>query len=329
MKTSFTYFIILLLSFFLSGCTKDFVVKNIKNSTVNIISPADNLSTPNNSIIFWWDVVEGAEKYNLQIVKPNFTSVAQLLVDTNITGLKFNYSFTPGTYQWRIKGVNAGGSTIYTTRTLTIDTTSNLTYGTVNPINPVSNFKTANKTITFSWVPLSAASSYNVVLSDATGQIATLTTANTSTVYTFAVEGTYSWKVQAQNSFSFSQFNSPRYFKIDQTSPQAPLLATPLNATTVKDTSFFRWNYNGGTANTDVKYDSIYISVYPDSFFVAPIRGSVTRIGSALSNRVRINTFVTYSNTVTVSPNYWWKVKSIDSTGNVSSPSQVFKFKLN
>ena len=81
-------FIIFLVGLFMA-CTKDFIQKDIKNDIVNIIAPVDNMNTPNNTITFWWDELEGAEKYNLQIVKPSFDSITQLIVDTNVIINKF------------------------------------------------------------------------------------------------------------------------------------------------------------------------------------------------------------------------------------------------
>jgi hypothetical protein len=91
----------LLILFF--ACRKDFIVENIESKTLTINAPADNLATTVNVVTFWWEPLDVAEKYNLQVVKPNFQSVASLVADTNVTGTKLNLTLQPGTYQWRIK----------------------------------------------------------------------------------------------------------------------------------------------------------------------------------------------------------------------------------
>ena len=186
MKKTINFFNIIIVMTMI-GCTKDFVVKNIKNATVTINAPTDNIKTPNNVITFWWDEVDGAEKYNLQIVKPNFNAIQQLIVDTNITTNKFNHTFTPGTYQWRIKATNSAGSTAYTTRTLIIDTTSNLAYVTVGLISPTSNSVTANNNITFSWNVVAPATSYELTVTNVTtGSVTTVSSiVGTSSNITF------------------------------------------------------------------------------------------------------------------------------------------------
>ena len=164
MKKIINYTITLSFIGILIACTKDFIVKDIKNDTVSIIAPTDNLNTPINTVTFWWNELDGAEKYNLQIVKPNFGSVLQLIVDTTITNNKFYYTFSPGTYQWRIKGINGGGSTVYTTRTLIIDTTSNLNLVSVGLIAPAVNYVTGNNSVLFSWNALPYATYYDLLI---------------------------------------------------------------------------------------------------------------------------------------------------------------------
>lgn len=296
------------------ACTKDFIEKDIKNDKVTIIAPVDNLSTPNNTITFWWDALEGAEKYNLQIVKPSFDSISQLLVDTNITGDKFVYVFTPGKYQWRIKAINGGGSTVYTTRSLKIDTTSNLQYVQVNPVAPIANFKTNSKTVVFSWNALLAANSYNLIISDLNGQIASFNTSNTSYQYTFTNTGVFSWKIQAQNSFSYSQFSTLRYLKIDQTAPSIPALNLPNNnSLIVQDSMYLKWT----RGSNDVMYDSLFIST--DSF------SSQIRNISVSAKLIQINSI---SPGLSTNNFYFWRLKSIDSAGNISNYSNIRKFKL-
>lgn len=321
MKKIINYTITLSFIGILIACSKDFIVKDIKNETVSIIAPTDNLKTPNNAVTFWWDELEGAEKYNLQIVKPSFSAVIQLIVDTNITSNKFTKVLTPGTYQWRIKAVNGGGSTIYTTRTLVIDTTSNLSFITLNPIAPVG-LLTGNKAVTFSWTPHPAANHYEInILNSGGTSIHTqnnITTANYT--YSFTIAGDligYKWQVKAHNSFSFSQYNSASTFTIDVTAPSVSQLNSPINGVTKIDTSSFYWTR---ISSSDTKYDSIIVS--NDS------------LGNSLIGSRRVNAQkYTISSFSLPSPGpssgyYWWRIISVDSVKNKSATSLPAKFKL-
>jgi hypothetical protein len=322
------------LLFFVSSCTKDFIVKDIKNATIKINAPADNIKTPSNKITFWWDEIDGAEKYNLQIVKPNFDTIIQLLVDTNIITNKFNYTFAPGTYKWRVRATNSSGSTAYVTRTLIVDSTSNLNLVSVGLIAPAAYSVMGNNNVNFSWNALPSATSYEVVLSSSTGSlIATITTSNTSQSFSFTtisgVEEKFSWQVIAFNTNTSTQTinNTTRTFKIDHKSPLAPTLNKPVFNATVKDSSSFRWQYISNSINNDIQYDSIFIGSYPDSTFLSPISFTAVRSGT-INNYPIKPTLTSPTNTLTASPYYYWKVKSIDSVGNVSPASSTFKFKL-
>jgi predicted secreted protein len=303
------------------ACTKEFIVKDIKNKTVTIIAPSDNLTTPNNSVTFWWEELEGAEKYNLQIVKPSFSSVIQLITDTTVTSNKFTKVLTPGAYQWRIKAINAGGSTVYTTRTLIIDTTSNLSFITLNPVTPIG-LLTASKVVTFSWTPHPAANYYELnILNSAGASVFNENNINTSSfthTFTTTTDLKYSWQVKAHNSFSFSQYNTASTFTVDVTAPSVSSFSVPIAGNVVNDTTSFFWNRVG----SDTKYDSIIVS--NDSAGISYIT----------SKRVN-GTSLKFSLLPVLLPSpgpavgyYWWRIISVDSVKNRSNSSSSAKFKL-
>jgi predicted secreted protein len=316
MKNKISLLLTIPLAIFAWSCTKDFVVKNISNDVVTILAPANNINTPDNAITFWWEELDGAEKYNLQIVKPSFSATQKLIVDTNVSGTKFKYTLQPGTYQWRIKGVNNGGSSKYVVYNLTIDTTSNLSSQAVIPIAPVDNYLTGNKTITFSWNSLASATNYQIQVFNSSNTVIK----DTTTVYnhftsTFLSGGTYSWKVRAFNSFSISQYNTPLTFTIDITPPGVSVLTAPVNGSFIKDTVELKWT----RSSADTRYDSIYVSI--DSSFTSIISSNKT-----YNTKVKINAL---SPTLPISTSYyWWKVKAIDSVGNKAGFSNQLKFKL-
>lgn len=306
----------LILITLLIACSKDFIVKDIKNETVSILAPANNLSTSTNAVTFWWEEIDGAEKYNIQIVKPNFSAIQQLILDTNVTGDKFNYTLNPGTYQWRIKAKNSAGSTGYTTYNLTIDTTSNLSNQLVQATNPINNFITGNSTITFNWNPLSSATLYQLQIINASSAIIKdTTTTNTSYYWSNVNGGSYTWKVRALNGFSISQYNSPQNFTIDITPPTVSVLTSPAHGSFVKDTVDLKWT----RSSTDTRYDSLYVSI--DSAFT-----SVVSKARVYQTQIKINALS--PNLPVVSNYYWWRVKSIDTVGNKSGFSNQLKFKL-
>lgn len=322
MKKIKIYLTLLFATIYIIACTKDFIVKNIKNDVVTIIAPSDHLVTPYNNVIFWWDELDGAEKYNLQIVKPDFNSVSQLVIDTTITGNKFNYTFTPGNYHWRIKAINSGGSTAYTTRKLIIDTTSNLNLVTVGLITPTNYIVTSNNTIAFSWNPIATATYYELKLTNTTTNSVITISNITGSTYTYsfttAAEEKYSWQVKAFNAFSQTQNNTIRSFRIDHKAPFLPSLLSPNTySVSIRDTTYLKWARS--TFSTDVEYDIVSIS--SDSTFSSVLGTQTVTTGTS----VRINSMYTYTN---IPVQIWWRVNSVDSVDNVSVPNQSKRFYL-
>ncbi len=310
------------------SCKKDFIVVDIDDKSITVNAPANNLVTPNNSITFWWELLNGAEKYNLQVVKPNFANVAQLVADTNITGNKLTLSLQPGTYQWRIKATNAGHSTAYQIFTLKIDSTTVLTNQLVLPISPLSGLVTRSKSHTFLWNSLNAASSYSVEISLNNAVINYSIVTGTSYTYSFtmfsAANYTCSWRVKAINASSISQYNTPQTFTIDLLPPSAVSTPTaPASNPVIKDTTELRWSKAGGV---DTQYDSLFI--YTDASFV-----NVVRTVTVSANKIKINA-INSSNplpagttSVTAIP-YWWRLKSVDNVGNTTGFSNNLNFQL-
>jgi hypothetical protein len=300
------------------ACKKDFVVKDIKNDTVTVNAPANNLVTTTNKVTFWWEELDGAEKYNIQVVKPSFTSVISIIADTSLSGTKFDLTLQPGTYQWRIRATNNGGNTAWQTFNLKVDTTSNLNGLTVSTILPAGNFLTGSTRLNFSWNSLNTANNYQIVILNSTnGVVKDTTTTLTTYTYNFATQGAYSWKVRALNDFSISQYNTPLSFTIDLTAPSAPVLTSPTHNAIVTPTNNLVWNRVGAP---DAKYDSIYVAT--DSAFTNVISKTKTYLQTLSINGLTNSPPAT-------STIYWWRLRSVDSVGNRSVYSSQLKFKLN
>jgi hypothetical protein len=313
---NYLFCILFILSLF--SCRKDFVVDDIKNKSVVVNAPANGFVTTSNLVTFWWEKLDGAEKYSLQVVQPNFTTVSKLVLDTSVAGTKYTITLQPGNYQWRIKATNAGGSTEYQTYSLVVDTTSNLSGQLVYPISPASGSVVGNTAITFSWNTLSSATYYQLQIND--GSILTATTSGTSYNYTVpAVTNSntpFTWRVKAFNDFSVTQYNTASTFTVDLLAPSAPVLSNPVHGATVKDTVSLRWTRIGAP---DAISDSIFVS--SDSLFTNVFSKTSTTLQSIKINL--LNNPPNTNNSI-----YWWKLKSVDQVGNRSVYSSQLKFKL-
>jgi len=312
-------FFILLLSASVWSCRKDFVVEDIDDRTLTVNAPANNAATTINLVTFWWEPLDGAEKYNLQIVKPDFSAVVQLIMDTNIAMTKFNYSLKPGSYQWRIKGINAGHSTAYQVFNLKIDTTSDLSEQVVNLISPANGAVMGNSVVTFKWGSISVAKKYRLQI-DGGLTLDTTFEAKTALTYTLSAvkNGTisYSWNVKAINELSESEFGATPYkLTIDLKGPSAPVLSYPaILSGTMTASDSLKWIHS-----SDTRYDSVYVAW--DSLF------------TSFPQQLRADISTLPVSEFQLSPNasgayYWWKVRSFDAYGNASAYSFRQKFRI-
>lgn len=90
---------------------------------LELLAPSDTLTTEINSLTFWWDILEDAQTYNLQIVTPSFTQIENLVMDTLIQTNRLTLSFSPGSYSWRVIARNGWSSS--TSDTLSFIITDN------------------------------------------------------------------------------------------------------------------------------------------------------------------------------------------------------------
>jgi hypothetical protein len=320
MKTniSIIHFAVMLfvLTITFSSC-KDVFEEDLAKKTVTINSPQNGLQTTNSTEIFWWEPVEGAIKYNLQIVSPTFLNTQKLVLDTNVTVCKFEFTLTPGLYEWRVKAFNSSSYTPFVTYSLQVDSTANLSNQQIVLISPGSSFVTNHTSVKFSWYSLYNADDYRFELrtSDWNGSLAINPIITTYDTLTLTLEeGTYAWGVQAHNITSNSPF-STRVITIDLTDPNTPLLNYPANNITVNDsiltasTIIFGW-FRGVNTGSAI-HDSLYIAT--DSLFSTIFDSTVL-------------TDTTYSKPFTTAGSYFWKIRSYDIAGNKSSYSVTRKF---
>src|SRR5690349_16647268 len=87
----------------LNSCTRDIIEPDLSKETVTLLAPANGYETTMLTNLFWWDAVKNAEKYNLQIVTTGFSSIQRLMLDTNLTANKFQFTLPPGIFEWRVK----------------------------------------------------------------------------------------------------------------------------------------------------------------------------------------------------------------------------------
>jgi uncharacterized protein YegP (UPF0339 family) len=294
----------------LFSCEEILFVDDISDKEVNLIAPTNDAVLFSTGVSFSWDKVENAEKYRLQIAKPNFTSPIQIVVDTLVTKNSFTRQLNIGKYQWRIKAVNSGYETKYKTQTLEILNNDDFENNTVVLVSPNNNLITKTVAQKLSWQSIIGAIEYQVQITDSNNQV--IKDGNTSSLnfdYTFT-DGDYNWKVRASNGSKQTLYTS-RAILVDTKAPNTPVLTSPANASTTTNTEI-NFQFSRTPITGSVEKDSIY--VFKDN---------------ALTNlQFKDQVKSPYTKTLTTGT-YYWYAKSFDQAGNTSARSSVFSFILN
>lgn len=317
MKTLCKHLPLLLFTIVLFSC-KDFIEEDISRDMVVLRAPANNLQTVILTHTFWWDELDGSEQYNMQIVEGTFSSAIRLLLDTTIGLNKFNYTLYPGSFQWRVKGINNGSETYYTTYSLVVDSTNDITTQTVVLSSPSADFFSNLNSNTLRWDDIYLASNYNLDIRENSwsgNSVAGFPFSTTNLEYTVVLnDGIYEWGVQGENSVSntFTGY-SKRTLTVDTGVPDTVALSLPLNNAILGDSNYtYTWTHPTTDSGTTLT-DSI--------FFYSDINGSVLfKSGSGTSNN--------YTDSLGMGT-YYWRVRSSDKAGNVSGFTTMRAFTIN
>ena len=84
--------LILIISTVFYACD-DIIEDDIKNESISLLAPKNNLRTVQLTHTFWWDWLEGAETYNMQIVEGTFSSAINFVLDTMVNKNKFDATY--------------------------------------------------------------------------------------------------------------------------------------------------------------------------------------------------------------------------------------------
>jgi len=311
------YFILIIVALFLS--CDDFFEEELDDKTVTLIAPSDALSTSNSSFTFWWDEVDGASKYNLQIVSPDFNGIEKLVLDTNITNTQFEVQLYPGDFEWRVKAFNGASETSFTTYSLKVDSSLNLSGANVLLSSPADFTATKDTNIDFSWEQVYNATDYTIKIrkgswDNGEGELLDETDNSTTYAYEFIDDGTYIWGVMATNG-NFSSQYSKREITIDREVPDVPNQTSPDHGETIMDNSvIFNWTRNSDSGSPILEE----IVIGTDSTFNSGIIKEISGLD------------LTHTENFSVpegsSEKYYWKIRSIDAAGNESAFTDFRRF---
>lgn len=298
-----------------SAC-REFIEPNLKNSQINPQAPGNNYQTTGYTLNFWWDTLDGATTYRLQVVTPKFDSIGGLIIDTLIKKNTFALTLSPGNYQWHVRAENGASQTAYSTaRSFTV-LYSSIKQQSAQLISPANNAITNQSSVTFQWNSIYGATKYRL-------EIDTNNFINESAViynqvfpgqqytYTFPKDQIYQWRVRAENDTAQAKWSNINTITYNHTPPGVVTLVSPLKGQTVSLPVSLQWS----NVSKAIKY-KVYVlksdstTLYNQSF---PATVSTTNYSfnlGAPGDRI------------------YWKVTAVDAAGNESQPSVMRNFIL-
>lgn len=296
----------------IAGC-KTFFEDDITNQTVTLLSPATGTTTEIASQTFWWEKVEGASDYRLQVVTPSFNSTEVLILDTLVSKDKFTVTLFPSVYEWRVRAENSAWQTKWTKSQFQIYSTLDLTRQKVNLLFP--GLITNTKNIRFQWDGVVNAKSYSfVAYKDQWNGVSAVTSTKVDTTF-FEKElndGKYVWGIKAVNSISETLY-SQKTLIVDTTPPTIPVLSAPSDSAAVTNTNVsFAWNSSDQTSG-----------IAQDTLKVFSDKGLTNIVKIVTSNSKSAE--IPFTNRTV----YYWTVRSVDKAGNVGKASNAFSFTIN
>lgn len=311
----FVLFLIWIPGILILGC-KDFLEPALTNRTLVMIAPADQLETRTYQINFWWEQMENALSYRLQIVKPDFNNAAALILDTLIKGkTRFDKSLDPGTYQWRVRAENGSSVSGYTTHSFIVHE-STIQEQKVMLKLPPDQFISNSSELKLSWEKLFGVSDYRLQVdtldfSDEAKLVLNQLYSSNEYIFVPPKDGQFKWRVRAELGLEQSRWSEVYSIILDRTAPAKAVLLSPVNNAFVAKPVRLQWQ-RIPTAKKYMLYlyKSDQVSLFSPSF---PMLISAT----------------TYLFTE-ADPNekIYWKVQAIDQAGNEGEFSDLFNFTI-
>jgi hypothetical protein len=312
---------ILLLAFiFLLGmltACKDFLEPSLENRSVILVAPSEGAESNKYQVGFWWEPVQDALYYRVQIATPDFTSTVSLVQDTLIEGKnRFEMTLEPGRYQWRIRAENGSSSTKYVSAKFIIHESS-LSDQKLPIVSPSANYLSNLPAVTIQWDKLFGAADYMLQIDTGNFEKEGALVYNQELTgnqlkFIFPKEATYRWRVRAQNATGSSKWSEIREMTFDKTPPGVTTPVSPAKGVEVNAPVKISWTSVPAAKRYKLfLYRSDGTTAYSSSFPV-----------TASSN--------TYSfNAGQQGEQIFWNVVAVDEAGNEGVASVLTSFIYN
>lgn len=129
-KNKHLLFALLISALGISSCEDILEVPDISNTTIELLAPKDSTVVHTATVNFHWNGIADADGYVIQVATPDFENAAQILLDSIIVldstfvGTRTSLPLSNGNFQWRVKGINSGFETNFSTGTFQVNATN-------------------------------------------------------------------------------------------------------------------------------------------------------------------------------------------------------------
>jgi len=294
----------------------DIIEPSISKQQVQLEAPVNQYQSASYTINFWWDSVDHALSYHLQVVSQTFAAPGGLILDTVISTYKFSSNFSPGNYQWRVLAENGSTQTAWSTpRSFTI-LAGSITQQAVQLSSPANNLVTNQSPYLFQWSSLYGATAYQFEIDtnnfvNESADVSNQLIPGLQLSFTFPKAQTYQWRVRAQNDTAQAQWSPIYVISYNNIPPGQVTLMAPANAATVSLPVSLQWNPVTNAVKYKLYvYQSDQVTAYNSSFPMILANTSYSfNLGSS-------------GNTI------YWMVTALDAAGNESPASAKNNFVL-
>ncbi|MBB5440947.1 hypothetical protein HDC92_004651 [Pedobacter sp. AK017] len=306
--------LIMLLMGMVMSC-KDFIEPSLEKRKVVLLAPADGAESGKYQVGFWWEPVEDALYYRLQLVTPDFAGASSMVADTLMNGLnKISLTLDPGRYQWRVRAENGSSHTAYTSAGFIIHESSVEEQKVILSL-PGSGYLSNQETVQLKWNALFGAEQYRLQIDtenfgDEAKMVYNGTSAGLSYSFTFPKEGLFKWRVRAENATVQSKWSDIFNLSYDISPPGKVTIVGPANGLVVTKPVTLQW-----TAVATAKKYKLYVfkndkTVY-SSGFPALVSGTsyVFNLGEP-------------------GEKVYWRVSAVDEAGNEGALSDEMNFSI-
>ncbi len=185
-----------------SGYNTDYVSRfvtimsnlDFQSNTLVLNTPVNNLVTKTAIQNLSWQSIIGATSYQVQVYDNNNTVIS----DQTTTATNINYTFTEGNFFWRVRATDNTQQTLYSSRSVLVDTT---VPNTAILSSPANTSTTTNTAVNFQWNRAPVAGSVEkdsiYIYSDASLSVLKLKNVATNPFTTNLTTGNHYWFIKS------------------------------------------------------------------------------------------------------------------------------------